>query len=29
VDDPGGASLDFAVAVDCRHYANVWLGAFG
>jgi inosine-uridine nucleoside N-ribohydrolase len=29
VDDPGGASVDFAVAVDGRHYANVWLGAFG
>jgi pyrimidine-specific ribonucleoside hydrolase len=29
VDDPAGASVDLAVAVDGRHYANVWLGAFG
>jgi pyrimidine-specific ribonucleoside hydrolase len=29
VDDPAGASVDLAVAIDGPHYANVWLGAFG
>jgi inosine-uridine nucleoside N-ribohydrolase len=29
VDDPAGASMDLAAAVDGPHYANICLGAFG